>query len=457
MARPGAWNAEREECVLNTSLPPLLTLPSRTICIALRPPGLPVWRKDVPTFNSIMITREYTSVVPALRSLLLLLPPALCHMQMSYPYPLHSSFNPANNYENIDYSMTSPLLADGSNFPCKGYQNDRPVQPTESYAAGQTYDMTLAGSATHLGGSCQISLSYDNGATFRVIKSMIGGCPLESSYNFTIPSYAPAGTALLAWTWQNFEGNREFYMNCAEVDISSTATKRRRRRQASSFDQLPYLWKANLAGVNDCTTSESENPVYPNPGPDVVYADGASSADPPTPGECDATTPYGQTYQDLGDTGQPQVSAPDAGSPYVMSTTSSAALPSTTPFSSMTGYGVSKLAFNVKAISPVMAASQSYTTTTVTVDCPDTVTITIYPSAQSTATTTITPRPSYYTTAMASACTGTSASCPCANGYQCSELSPCTSDNDATDELKSSVHKTHPIKLMAAEHKDRDH
>ena len=48
--------------------------------------------------------------------------------------------------------------------------------------------MTIAGSITHDGGSCQLSLSYDNGVTFKVIQSMIGGCPLVPGYNFTIPS-----------------------------------------------------------------------------------------------------------------------------------------------------------------------------------------------------------------------------------------------------------------------------
>lgn len=35
------------------------------------------------------------------------------HMEMSWPYPLRSKFDPNNNYSDIDYSMTSPLNADG--------------------------------------------------------------------------------------------------------------------------------------------------------------------------------------------------------------------------------------------------------------------------------------------------------------------------------------------------------
>jgi hypothetical protein len=36
------------------------------------------------------------------------------HMEMSWPYPLRSKFDPENNYTNIDYSMTNPLLTDGT-------------------------------------------------------------------------------------------------------------------------------------------------------------------------------------------------------------------------------------------------------------------------------------------------------------------------------------------------------
>jgi hypothetical protein len=40
--------------------------------------------------------------------------PAMAHMELNMPYPLRSKFDPANDYTNIDYSMTSPLLADGA-------------------------------------------------------------------------------------------------------------------------------------------------------------------------------------------------------------------------------------------------------------------------------------------------------------------------------------------------------
>lgn len=38
--------------------------------------------------------------------------------------------------------------------------------------------VSLEGAAIHGGGSCQASLSYDNGGTFKVLKSWIGIYPL---------------------------------------------------------------------------------------------------------------------------------------------------------------------------------------------------------------------------------------------------------------------------------------
>lgn len=67
--------------------------------------------------------------------------------------------------------------------------------------------MELKGGATHGGGSCQLSLSFDGGNEFKVIKSIIGGCPETKKYSFTIPSELEKSlkgkrtTGLFAWTW----------------------------------------------------------------------------------------------------------------------------------------------------------------------------------------------------------------------------------------------------------------
>ncbi|XHG06336.1 hypothetical protein AWENTII_009541 [Aspergillus wentii] len=213
---------------------------------------------------------------------------AAAHMELSWPYPLRSQFDPANNWTTIDYSMTSPLLADGksqfqsqdrnqsltsvgSNFPCKGYQQDTAWRATAEYIAGKTYNITLSGSATHGGGSCQLSLSYDNGETFKVIQSMEGGCPLESTYDFRMPGDVADGHALFAWSWFNLEGNREMYMNCADVIISGG------NGSTSAFEKkYPDMFVANVD--NGCSTVEEKQTVFANPGNQVIYGDGVTAS-----------------------------------------------------------------------------------------------------------------------------------------------------------------------------------
>lgn len=78
---------------------------------------------------------------------------------------------------------------------------------------------------------------------------------------------------------------------------------------------------------------------------------------------------------------------------------------------------------------------ESYSTTTVTLDCQTTVTLTTMPSY-------------YFTAAPSLACTGTSASCPCAANYQCLELSPCLWGCEArpltTARTSNPKHSAHP-------------
>ncbi|CRK32497.1 hypothetical protein BN1708_016119, partial [Verticillium longisporum] len=110
-----------------------------------------------------------------------------------------------------------------------------------SWQAGQTYNLTIEGGANHNGGSCQASLSFDGGKTFKVVKSYVGGCPPAgtSTYDFTLPDDTPAADdALFAWTWFNQVGNREMYMNCAVVSTKAGGSA---KRQATSFNSRPDI------------------------------------------------------------------------------------------------------------------------------------------------------------------------------------------------------------------------
>ena len=225
-------------------------------------------------------SQEITMKASTLTCISFLLPLVSAHIQLVWPLPFRSAKDPDSQQK--DYDMTSPLSADGSNFPCKGYHMDDSKRSTATYQAGDDYNMTLSGSATHGGGSCQLSLSYDEGTTFKVIKSMIGGCPLESSYQFKIPDFAPSGNALFAWSWINHSGNREFYMNCAQVEIENPSSG-----NEGSLDRLPNIWVANLDSVNDCRVPEGTDVVYPNPGEYVEYGDGQSSSSQAFEGDCE--------------------------------------------------------------------------------------------------------------------------------------------------------------------------
>ena len=143
-----------------------------------------------------------------------------------------------------DSLNNSPLAADGSDFPCKQRSGVYDVTEENTYSIGDSIPLNWQGSATHGGGSCQISLTTERKPTkdtnWMVIKSFEGGCPINtqgnigggetgqvpSDLNFTIPDGIESGKYTLAWTWFNRVGNREMYMNCAPVTVQGGASKR---------------------------------------------------------------------------------------------------------------------------------------------------------------------------------------------------------------------------------------
>ncbi|KAL4907122.1 hypothetical protein BDW74DRAFT_189682 [Aspergillus multicolor] len=257
------------------------------------------------------------------------------HIQMSNPYPIRSPLNAANAQK--DYSYTNPLSTSGSDYPCKGYAND-PFTSVATYSPGQTYDLELTGSATHGGGSCQISLSYDKGKTFQVIHSMLGGCPIPLKYQFTIPADAPSGEALLAWSWFNKVGNREMYMNCAQVTVGNPAREEgfTTISKRDAFSSLPPIFVANVNGPGQCTTIEGQEVNFPLPGPSV---EGSLTGSGYT---CSSTAPFlgtskspnnGSTGSGSSGTGSSSSSSSSSTPVINMPSTSSAAVPSSSPTS----------------------------------------------------------------------------------------------------------------------------
>ena len=173
--------------------------------------------------------------------------------------------------KNPDFDMVSPLKSKGTDFPCKGYLDDlgRPEGgSTKTFVAGRQATFQTEGNATHNGGSCQVSLSFDQGTTWKVIKSFIGNCVRSAGgnafdanqvYNFTIPAEAKAGDAIWAWTWFNQSGNREMYMNCAHITIEGSGT--------STLNDHPNMFVANVN--NGLGTVEDKDVEFPDLGEDV--------------------------------------------------------------------------------------------------------------------------------------------------------------------------------------------
>jgi hypothetical protein len=218
------------------------------------------------------------------------------HMIMSSPTPY--SKDSLNN---------SPLAADGSDFPCKLRDNAFEAPATETIIGiGESHALTFEGSATHGGGSCQISLTEDlqpsKSSSWKVIKSFEGGCPANvdgnlavgtvdsAQFNFTIPDGISAGKYTLAWTWFNRIGNREMYMNCAPITVSGGSSKRSAEELEKRAATFPPLFVAN---VNGCTTTEGVDIRFPQPGEDVEYDGEASNLAPEGDDACTGTPTFG--------------------------------------------------------------------------------------------------------------------------------------------------------------------
>ncbi|KAF7921433.1 hypothetical protein EAE99_007741 [Botrytis elliptica] len=252
------------------------------------------------------------------------------HMIMTSPVPY-----------GVDNLNNSPLEASGADFPCKQRDGVYKVTTQNTMELGGSYDLAFKGSAVHGGGSCQVSITYDEtpsaSSSFKVIHSIIGGCPMKNiagnngdnkdavdpdTYNFTIPSTLPAGKATLAWTWFNKIGNREMYMNCAPVTLTGGSSKRSDliARDQAAFNALPDMFTANIG--NGCGTTESTDVVFPNPGDSVEYDGGSTTATAAPTGSCAKPTAGAASAKPTG-TGTGTGATSAAAAPYGTATASS--------------------------------------------------------------------------------------------------------------------------------------
>lgn len=178
-----------------------------------------------------------TMLVKTTTFFLTLVSAACAHMTFTYPC---ARYTPDTNCPNppageqVDWNMRSPIGSYGQAIsPICKHTKPYPA-PVAAWDSASTQTITFSKGTGHHGGHCQFSISYDGGNTFVVLSEELRYCfyggPSESdvptvlSYQVPLPANLP-GTdhAVFAWSWVNASGNREFYMNCADVAIVGPA------------------------------------------------------------------------------------------------------------------------------------------------------------------------------------------------------------------------------------------
>ncbi|KAI5803655.1 hypothetical protein EDC01DRAFT_644106 [Geopyxis carbonaria] len=186
--------------------------------------------------------------------------------------------------------MLGPLerFEEQAPFPCRGHLDLLSSFPRDSvptWESGSTQSFTLGGTTPHYGGSCQASLSYDSGATWKVIHSYPGTCPHrnagdEQTFEFTVPEQALGGEALFSWSWFNRE--QEMYHNCAVVNIAagnggSGNVTAEGGQGYGGLDAFPDMLVADVSASNCMTPLSDAETLFPDMGEDesrITYPEG---------------------------------------------------------------------------------------------------------------------------------------------------------------------------------------
>jgi hypothetical protein len=204
-------------------------------------------------------------------------------------------------------------------FPCKQPAGSYKVTEMNQWNAGETKPVKLIGGATHGGGSCQFSITTDTkpskDSQWKVIHSVIGGCtggppddnksgdPDDASIPeipVKMPDDLPSGQYTFAWTWLNKLGNREFYMNCAPIQVGTASEASSASADVSSvLGSLPDMFTINLPPT-ECSTASAVDFDYPDPGESVAKAPNAVPGSVTTGSGCAAVQALGAGKGSLG-------------------------------------------------------------------------------------------------------------------------------------------------------------
>jgi hypothetical protein len=138
------------------------------------------------------------------------------HSFMNYPVCRRSKYSSYYVNKNlVDYNIMAPLNTYGYTFPCKGF----PEGPAVSTITTDDIEIIIDPSPPiHGGGHCQFGITYDD-KIFIVLRQVISTCLLDDyKYKIKLPQI-PNGKVTIFWTSINAIGNREYYMDCADVII----------------------------------------------------------------------------------------------------------------------------------------------------------------------------------------------------------------------------------------------
>ncbi|KAJ1663934.1 hypothetical protein IW140_003804 [Coemansia sp. RSA 1813] len=210
------------------------------------------------------------------------------HISLISPCPRYSSVGtdcPAvPSGQTIDTQMNAPIssVTLGTHEPLCKHTVPWP-KPAATWKAGESITVKFnPNAAIHSGGDMEFSISYDGGKTFAVIYQVLRYAFLNGKpsgltntaqvleYTFTLPKELPnSDSAVFAWTWVNASGNREFYMNCADVAITGSTSKSYTAKEVTianypGYPTIPEFNGDYDTGINYYTTDAKNVTVSPS-------------------------------------------------------------------------------------------------------------------------------------------------------------------------------------------------
>ncbi|KAJ1732970.1 hypothetical protein LPJ72_003114 [Coemansia sp. Benny D160-2] len=210
------------------------------------------------------------------------------HISLISPCPRYSSVGTdcpsLPSGQSIDTQMNAPIssVTLGTSEPLCKHTVPWPT-PAATWKAGETVTVKFnPNAAIHSGGNMEFSISYDGGKTFAVVYQVLRYAFLNSKpagltntaevleYSFKLPEDLPnSDSAVFAWTWVNASGNREFYMNCADVKITGSSSSSYTAKEVTianypGYPTIPEFDGNYDTGINYYTTDAKNITVSPS-------------------------------------------------------------------------------------------------------------------------------------------------------------------------------------------------